>query len=176
MARRRLNSLEKEDLVALVKDMMELSDDNKLFVRSVLADSESIEVEKYKKKISRALSFNKRGTKLWDLKETKRILRYLAKATNDAMILADVYMHTVMEGKKIIEEFGDLEERDYLSMEGFYENAIKWVIVAEKHGYDISHLKDELYQVKLDARYIGWGYGDVLSEIWTEYFGDNDIE
>ncbi|WP_156916247.1 hypothetical protein [Methanolobus tindarius] len=156
--------------------MMELSDDNELFVRSVLMDSEDIEVEKYKRKISRALSFNKRRTKLWDFKETNRILRYLAKATNDAMILADVYIHTVIEGKKIIEEFGDIEERDYLSMEGFYEDAIKWVIVAEKQGHDISHLKEELYQVRLDARHIGWGYGDELSEIWREYFGDNDIE
>ena len=38
MARRRLNSLEKAELTTLVKKMMELSDDNKLFVRSVLAD------------------------------------------------------------------------------------------------------------------------------------------
>lgn len=176
MAKRRLNSLEKAELVALVKDMMELSDDNKLFVRSVLAGSEGIEVEKYKKKISRALSFNKRGTKEWDIKEAKRILRYLEKASDDAMILADVYVYTVMEGKKITEAIGDLEERDYLSMKSFYENAAKWVIVAEKQGHDISRLKDELYQVRLDARYIGWGYGDELSEIWTEYFGDIDAE
>ncbi|WP_091708979.1 hypothetical protein [Methanolobus vulcani] len=176
MAKRRLNSLEKAELIALVKDMMELSDDNKLFVRSVLADSQEIDVEKYKKKITHALSFNIRTMRYWDFKETKRILRYLEKATDDAMVLADVYVHTIMEGQKITETIGDLEERDYISMEHFYENAIKWTLIVEKQGHDISRLKDELYRVRLGARNIGWGYGDVLSEIWIEYFGDNDIE
>ena len=176
MARRRLNSLEKAELTNLVKKMMELSDDNKLFVRSVLADSEDIEVEKYKNKISRALSFNIRGTNLWDIKEAKRILRYLVKATDDAMILTDVHMHTVKEAKKIVEEIGDLEEREYLSMAKFYEDTINWVVIAEKQGHDISHLKDELYQIRLDARYIGWGYGDELAYLWTKYFGETDEE
>ena len=174
MARRRLNSLEKAELTVLVKKMMELSDDNKLFVRSVLADAEDIEVEKYKKKISRALSFNIRGKKLWDIKEAKRILRYLVKATDNAMILTDVHMHTVMEAKKIVDEIGDLEEREYLSMAKFYEDTIKWVVIAEKQGHDISLMKDELYQIRLDARYIGWGYGDELAYLWTKYFGETD--
>ncbi|WP_321429212.1 hypothetical protein [uncultured Methanolobus sp.] len=174
MARKRLNSLEKTELVALVKNIMELSDDNKLFVRSSLADAGDIEVEKYKKKISRALSFNLRTMRYWDFKEAKRILRYLEKATDDAMVLADVYVHTVMEGRKITETIGDLEERDYISMEDFYENAIKWALILEKQGHDISRLRDELYQVRLGARDIGWGYSDVLLEIWTEYFGDKN--
>lgn len=176
MARRRLNSLEKAELIALVKDMMELSADNKLFVRSVLAGSEGIDVEKYKKKISRALSYNKRGTKDWDLKEAGRIIRYLEKATDDPMIRADVYVHTVVQGHRITDELGDIDEKYYLSMEDLYEDAAKWVLAAQKQGHDISCLKGSLHQVMLKAKGIGWGYCDEVSRLWSEYFGDNDAE
>jgi hypothetical protein len=176
MAKKRLNSLEKAELIALVKDMMELSADNNLFVRSVLAGSKGIDVEKYKKKISRALSYNKRGTKDWDLKEAGRILRYLKKATDDAMILADVYVHTVLQGHRITDELGDIDEKYYHSMEDFYEDAVKLVIVAEKQGHDISRLKESLHQVMLKAKKVGWGYGDELSCLWSEYFVDIDTE
>ncbi|MDW7731166.1 MAG: hypothetical protein SCH66_01915 [Methanolobus sp.] len=176
MARRRLNSLEKAELITLVKDMMELSVDNKLFVRSALVDAEDIEVDKYKKKISHALSYNERGTKDWDLKEAGRIIRYLEKATDDPMIRADVYVHTVVQGHRITDELGDIDEKYYLSMEDFYEDAAKWVLAAEKQGHDISLLKESLHEVMLKAQGIGWGYCDELSSLWSEYFGDNDAE
>jgi hypothetical protein len=176
MAKRRLNSLEKAELIALVKDMMELSGDNKLFVRSALADAEDIEVEKYKKKISRALSYNKRGTKDWDLKEAGRIIRYLEKATDNPMIRADVYVHTVVQGHRITDELGDIDQDYYISMEDFYEDAAKWVLAAQKQGHDISRLKESLHEVMLKAQGIGWGYCDELSSLWSEYFGNKDAE
>ncbi|GEM_PF-4001937 len=176
MAKRRLNSLEKAELVALVKDMMELSDDNKLFVRSVLADTEDIDVEKYKKKISHALSFDMRKSQYWDLEEAARILRYVEKATDDAMIIADIYVHAVVEGEKITDMFGDIDEDYYCSMEEIYGNAAKWVLASEKQGNDISSLKESMHQVMTTARNIGWGYGDEISYLWTEYFEDTDIE
>jgi hypothetical protein len=176
MAKKRLNSLEKAELLALIRDMMELSVDNKLFVSSVLAGSEGIDIEKYKEKISRALSFNKRGTKDWDIKEAKRILRYLKKATDDAMILADVYVHTVVKGHIITEELGDIDQKYYHTMEDFYEDAAKWLIAAEKKGHDISRQEGILHQVMLKARGIGWGYADELSCLWTEYFEDTNEE
>ena len=176
MARKRLNSLEKAELVALVKDMMELFDDNKLFVRSVLAGSEDIEVERYKKKISRALSYDMQKSEYWNLEEAERTLRYLEKATDNPRIIADVYVHAVVKGHKITDEMGDIDGDYYDSMIEIYEDAIKWAIVAEKQGHNISRLKDELHQVMLKAKNVGWGYGDEISEIWTEYFGDIDAE
>lgn len=176
MARRKLNSLEKAELIALVKDMMELSADNKLFVRSTLADAEDIEVDKYKKKISRALSYNMRGTKDWDLKEAGRILRYLEKATDNPGIRAEVYVHTVVQGHRITGELGDIDEKYYTTMEDFYEDAAKLVIAAQKQGHDIKLLKEKLHEVMLKAKNVGWGYGDELSYLWSEYFGDNNAE
>ncbi|MDK2911649.1 MAG: hypothetical protein PWR29_606 [Methanolobus sp.] len=176
MARRRLNSLEKAELIALVKDMMGLSADNKLFVRSALADAGDIEVEKYKKKISRALSYNMRGTKDWDLKEAGRIIWYLEKATADPMIRADVYVHTVVQGHRITDELGDIDQDYYHTMEDFYEGAAKWVLAAQMQGHDISRLKESLHEVMLKAQGIGWGYCDELSSLWSEYFGNKDVE
>nr|WP_321496493.1 hypothetical protein [uncultured Methanolobus sp.] len=176
MRTKKLESLEKAELLTLVRKMIEASDDNELLVRSILAGKRGIDVKKYKEQISRALSYDMRKSKYWDLEEAARILRYVEKATDDAMVIADIHVYAAVEGEKITDMFGDIDEDYYCSMEDIYGNAAKWVVAAQKQGNDISDLKESLHQIMQDTRYIGWGHGDEISCLWSEHFEDTDKE
>ncbi|MGO0307861.1 DUF6155 family protein [Endozoicomonas acroporae] len=79
--------------------------------------------------------------------------------------LADIMLTFVESGVWCTQEYGDIDEPFYCSMESMYESAIKF-IVKEDLFYDFD---DRLRSILRDTHDMGWGFHDTLSETYDTY-------
>lgn len=79
--------------------------------------------------------------------------------------IADIMLSYVEAGVDCTNNFGDIDEAFYMSMESMYESAIKYMIRESL----FSTFEQRLETVVNDTSGIGWGFHDQLSELFQEY-------
>ena len=125
-------NLTKSDLIRIIQKMISISDDNQLFVDSYISSfsgNKKVNIDLYKKKISKALDYDQLGGFDWDFEKVDRILNSLANATENSATVAEVSVFAVVEGEKITNEMGDIDEAYYESMENLFEKAVQCVLI-----------------------------------------------
>ncbi|KAF0250492.1 MAG: hypothetical protein FD167_118 [bacterium] len=102
--KKKLESFDREGLVALVKDLYNYSSDNKSFLSARFAEQGSNKaiLEDYKERITTQF-FPKKGLGKLDLREAKRAISEYSKATSDTRGKLDL-MLTYIETRLILEE------------------------------------------------------------------------
>jgi len=80
--------------------------------------------------------------------------------------IADLMFFYVENGVEFINEFGDMEESFYRSMENMYQDALKSV---RSHllGEDF---QDRAWKIIEKAEDVGWGFPEILEDYYHEYF------
>ena len=163
-----IKDIENSKLIELVKDLYELSDENKNFLHArFLAGSSSL--SKYRKIISDSLYpdiFDEEDDFNFD-KADKAIKAY-AKATNDNEGTADLMIYYVECGNKFTLDYGDINEAFYDALIEMYEKAVKAVCKLAKNKQD--PFRKRLEKIMKSADGIGWGYDDDLCHFYYEAF------
>lgn len=75
-------------------------------------------------------------------------------------------IYYVEMGVKFTNAYGDIEEPFYNSMESMYLNAAKFIVRHELQ----SLFQERCQELVTETRGIGWGFHDMLSEIYEEHF------
>ncbi len=161
--RRQIAAWPKPALVALVKDLHDASPENRDFLRARF-DAENISgeaLESYRRKIVEQF-FPQRGFGKLKLSEARKAIRDYRKATGNVAGTIDLLLTYVENGTAFTNEFGDINEGYYNSLESAL-NELTGLLLGE--GQDLyANIRDRLARLDELANNIGWGYGDYVSE------------
>ena len=72
----------------------------------------------------------------------------------------------VETGVRYTNEFGDIHEQFYVSMENMFEQALKFITSNKLE----SKFQERCFQIVEDTANVGWGFHDQLSVIFENYF------
>lgn len=71
----------------------------------------------------------------------------------------------VETGVRFTIEYGDMDEAFYISMEGMYERALKYIV---NNGFETIFNK-RLLGIVSDTEGIGWGFHDGLADLYYNF-------
>jgi len=172
--RQQLATWEKPALLALVKDLYEVSAENRDFIhaRSKAGECGGEPLEKYRGKIVEQF-FPARGDGKLKLGEARKAIRDYRKATGNIPGTAELLMTYVENGTRFTHEFGDIDEQFYSSMELALDE-LAALLRGEARGI-YPQFRDRLARVEQMTDGIGWGFhdfvGDVVGQLEEELGG-----
>ena len=108
-----------------------------------------------------------RGCGRLNLAKARKAISDFKKLIKHPLAIAELMLHYVENGIRFTNDYGDIDERFYCSMESMFASLCKHVT---KNGLgDIykNRLKDQV-----DEAPGGWGFRDGLSDTYYEYFGE----
>jgi len=159
-----LASLDKPELVALLKDLFDHSIESRAFLSArFLADGVPDAIlDKYRKRIVEQF-LPKRGDGKLDLRSARRTIRDYRKATSDLAGTVDLMLTYVESGTDFTNQFGDINEPFYNSLESVLDEMVGLLRTAEGAAL-YPRFQDRVSRLGRAASGIGWGYGDHVTE------------
>lgn len=161
--RRKLSDWSKLALIALVKDLYEVSPDNRDFMhaRFQAEADDSAALEKYRCKIVEQF-FPARGDGKLRLAEDRKAIRDYQKATGNMVGGIDLRLTYVENGTEFTREFGDINESFYNSLESVLNEMVCLLLRESPESY--LRFRERIQRLATLADGIGWGYGDALRD------------
>jgi hypothetical protein len=124
-------------------------------------------VEKHRAIIQREF-FPARGFGRARLSLARKAVTDYKKLSPNIPGLVELTVFYVEMGVRFTNEYGDIDEPFYNSMESMYENALKLIIQHQ--------LQDQFQKrckaIVTDTRHIGWGFHDTLSDLYNDAFAE----
>jgi hypothetical protein len=161
-----LKKLEKVKIIDLVADLYKKNKSVKEFFDFYLNPKEDELFNKYRDKVVEAF-YPKRGFNL-KLKEGKQAISDFKKLEPSALLLVDLMLLYVETGVKFTNEFGDIDEGFYSSIEKTYAATLS--LMQKEHL--LEPFADRAAKVVSDTSGIGWGFHDYLGEIHSQFYPD----
>lgn len=118
----------------------------------------------YKEKVREGF-YPKRGDRL-RLSISRKAINDFKKLGVSPESLADLMLYFVECGVELTNEFGDIDENFYSSVENTYANAIE---LMDTHGI-LDKFKDRAINVVNETSGIGWGFHDYLGDVYHEHY------
>lgn len=173
--RRHIATWDKPALVAPVKDLYEAAAENRDFIqarcqaRGQAGESGGEALEKYRRKIVEQF-FPSRGFGKLKLGEARKAIRDYRKATGNLPGTAELLMTYVENGAEFTQNYGDIDERFYSSVESALDE-LAALLCGEARGM-YPQFSERLARVEQMTAGIGWGFhdyiGDVLGQLEDE--------
>lgn len=136
----------------------------------LLDNGEEELLAKFKKAIHRAFDLRSdySGPKL---REARKAVNDFVKLSGNSSNIADIMIYYAEMGVKFTNDYGDIDEPFYASIENMYQKAAEYVNEHELKDKFVERLKKMVE--KTDG--IGWGFHDTLGDIFYKYFPDITI-
>jgi hypothetical protein len=162
-----LGGLSKPDLLALVKDLYDLTPANRAFInarcQSEGDDGETLEA--YRNKIVKQF-YPKRGEGKLKMGEARKAIRDYRKATGDIPGTAELLMTYVENGVRFTCEYGDIDERFYNSVESALNELS--TLLRKKARKLYPQFCERLANMEKLTDGIGWGFHDAVADVVGE--------
>jgi hypothetical protein len=163
--KKKLNAMTKEDLI---KDIIDLYTKNQFvkdyYISKQTDGSNSPIFLKHKEIIEREF-FPKKGDGKARLSVAKKSISEFKKLSSNNELIADLLIYYVEVGVRYTNEYGDINETFYSSMESMFEQALKFIIAKNLSN----KFQDRCLEIVEDTSGIGWGFHDQLSELFASY-------
>ena len=161
--RPRLVAWEKSALLALVKELYDAAAENRDFIEArCLPEDGGAILEKYRRKIVEQF-FPARGEGKLKLGEARKAIRDFRKATRDVPGTAELLMAYVENGTRFTQEYGDIDERFYSSVESALDELAVLLRGPAREMYP--QFRERLAKVEQMTDGIGWGFHDFIAEL-----------
>ena len=163
-----VNKFDYSQLVGIVRDLYQLSEENKTFLYARCLDrSESL--KSYKKVISESLYPDVINEKdFFDFDRADKAIDDYVKASEDDEGAADLMIYYVECGHKFTLDYGDIDEFFYDALIEMYTKAINIVVKMPKKQQE--PFKKRLEKIMKSSDGIGWGYHDDLCHFFYDAF------
>ena len=168
--KKELKKLDKDKLIDLVADLYKKNKSVKEFFDFYANPDERELFNKYRDKVFEAF-YPKLGFKL-KLKEGKQAISDFKKLEPSAELLADLMLFYVETGVKFTNDFGDIDEGFYSSIEKTYIAALTLM----KKENLLDKFSDRAGNVVNDSSGIGWGFHDFLGDVHADFYADYSDE
>ncbi len=163
-----IKEYEAYQLIELVKDLYQLSEDNKIFLHARLIKGDD-SLQKYKRIISEALYPDVlREDSHCDFDKAEKAIKDFAKATGNDEGTVDLMIYFVECGNQFTLDCGDINEIFYDTLIAMYEKATASVLKMPK--WKQLPFRQRLEKIMESADGIGWGYHDDLCNYYYEAF------
>jgi len=163
-ARQHLTTWDKPALLTLVKDLYDAAAGNRVFIQArCQAEHGGGEVlEACRSKIVEQF-FPKRGFGKLKLGEARKAIRDYKKATGNVPGTAELLMTYVESGVKFTNEYGDIDERFYSSVESALDELASLLRREARELYP--QFRERLTKVEQTSNGIGWGFHDFIADV-----------
>ena len=163
-----LKNCSKEELINDISELFKKFDLVKDYYQAKLSPQEEIQIAAKYKKIIENEFFPARGLGRARLLVAKKAISEYRKISKNPVSAADIMFFYVEQGVRFTNEYGDIDESFYNSMESMYEKAVEWTI-----KYKIKNLfQERCKRIVQDTSDIGWGFYDALSDIYSSAFNN----
>jgi hypothetical protein len=162
--RRQLSTWDKAALLALIKDLYDTAGVNRDFIhaRCQVGETQDDILEVYRKKIVDQF-YPARGIGKLKLAEARRAIREYRKATGNIAGVADLLMTYVENGTQFTQEYGDIDERFYDSLESALTELAD--LIRDEPQALYPQFSDRLASLEKLADGIGWGFHDFVRDV-----------
>ena len=163
---RYLGSLSSEELIEEIKKLHKLFPEVREYYQVQLQDNGEEELLVKSKKIiyrSFGLHYDFSGPKL---REARKAVNDFIKLSNNSSNIAEIMVYYAEMGVKFTNDYGDIDEQFYASIENMYEKAAAYVSVHELKDKFVERFK----KMVKETDGIGWGFHDTLGDIFHNYF------
>lgn len=155
-----------EEIVELFRRMPAVKD---YYQAKLTPQAESQVLDKYQK-IIRDEFFPDRGLGKGRLSIARQAVNDYKRVAVHPASVADIMLFYVEQGVKFTTEYGDIDDPFYHSMESMYKKALAWIV---KYGLD-DGFKRRCRRIVTDTSEMGWGFHDVLTDLYEETFARAD--
>ena len=164
--KKELKKFDKGKLIDLAVDLYKKNKAVKEFSDFYMIPNERELFEKYRDKVFEAF-YPKRGIN-YMLKNGKQAINDFKKPGSSADLLADLVLFYVETGVKFTNDFGDLDESFYSSLEKTYVQ----VLTLMKKEELLEKFADRASNIIKDTDGIGWGFHDYLADVYFDFYSD----
>jgi len=162
--KKEIESFDKKQLVQLIMDLYNKNASAKEYL-DFLFNSNNEEVLKiYKQKVREAF-YPKRGFGP-KISIGKKAISDYRKLNPSPDSIIDLLLWYVESGVDFTNDYGDIDERFYLSIEGVYDNALKLI---DKVGLHLKY-QDRAFEITKKTENIGWGFHDTLCDCYYDIY------
>lgn len=162
--KKEIESFDKKQLLGLIMDVYTKNTSAKEYLDFLFNPNDVEVLKSYKLKVREAF-YPKRGYGCKLSKGKKAISDYRKlNPTPDSLI--DLLLCYVESGVDFTNDYGDIDENFYSSIEGVYDNALKMI---SKVGLQNKY-KDRAYQVTTKTENIGWGFHDAFCDCYYDIY------
>jgi len=167
--RKRLLLLDQNELIAEIKDLYVISDENRRFLEArflQVQDQAEAVLADYKQEITYCF-FGERGISddLPKLRDARCLIRDYRKARKDTVGTLDLMLHYVETGTEFTNTYGDINEPFYNSLESVLSDFCEGIFKSPDPDQSYEQFNKRMVALKKAAFGIGWGYGDAVQEI-----------
>jgi len=165
--KKELKKLDKEKLLDLIADLYKKNKSVKEYLDFYVSPNEKELFLKYKDKVYETF-YPKRGDR-FKLSDGKKAISDFKKLEPSKELLAELMLFYVETGVVFTNEYGDIDEPFYNSIESVYSNTLK--LMSKENILD--KFADRAKKVVDDTCDIGWGFHDCLGDIYCDYYFDD---
>ena len=162
--KKELESFDKKKLINLICDLYDKNKSVKEYLEYFVNPDEEEALNSYKVKVREAF-YPKRGFG-FKISVGKKAISDFRKLKPSPDSLIDLMMYYVECGVEFTNDYGDIEEGFYSSIEGVYNDALKMI---SKNGLDDKY-KIRANEILKETRNIGWEFHDSLSYSYHEIY------
>jgi len=167
MLKKYLSSLTKEELIEEICSLSRRFKQVHEYYQARLEPNKTEDVlAAYKERVRREFFTRSGNPGPMRLGTARKSVQEFAKVQANVTHLIDLELFYVEEGVRFTNAFGDIDEPFYASMESMFERVLKRI---KAHGMEKMFV-DRVKKIANDTREIGWGFGDQIGHLYTEYF------
>lgn len=164
-----IKNLEPDELREVIVEVSKLDKKNKQFLRLYLQSSRDANVEAITKEAKKKIHSHLYGRSTFpktDLKNARKTVNKYSKVLKEYPAqIAELKLYYVELGTELTNDYGDMYQGFYSSMESMFDSFSKEII---KHPAYFNQFKDRIYKLQSASENIGWGYGFVIHDIISE--------
>jgi Family of unknown function (DUF6155) len=164
--KKELQKLDKREIIDLVSELYKKNKSPKEFLDFWANPNENELFAKYRDKVFSAF-YHERGFDR-SLKVAKQAISDFKKFSPSADLVADLMLFYVETGVIYTNDFGDIDEPFYSSMETTYESALKFM----KKENLLVKFAARAKKIVDDSDGTGWGFHDTLGDIYCDFYDE----
>ncbi len=164
--KKELMKLDKTKLIEFVSELYKTQKSVKEYLDFYFNPDEKTLYEKYRSQVIEAF-YPKRGFKL-DLSKGKKAISDFKKLGVSSKSLADLMLCYVEAGVQFTNDYGDINENFYVSIERMFVQTLS--LMGKEDILD--HFLERNRKVAYDATNIGWGFGDFMIAAFIDFYPD----
>ena len=164
--KKKLKSKTQKELIDDIATLYKSFDVVKEYYQIRLSDDDDNVLQKYKEIIEHEFfPVSDRKDPPARLSVAKKAITDYKKLTGSTENIADIMVFYVETGVRFTNEYGDISEAFYISMESMYEKSLNFIV---NSGLD-DIFNERLLAIVNDSDGIGWGFHDQLADLFFHY-------
>ncbi len=158
-------------LLGLIADLYASNPANKTFLHARFGASEEA-LKPYQKIIEESMFPDVYKNKPIQIAKAKKAITDYTRAVGDKKGILELMLCFVENGTSFTVNYGDMYEEFYLAIERMYDKALDLLLTMDDQI--VAEYRDRFEEVVTSTSDIGWGFHDMLGELFNSAFPDDE--